>query len=393
MLLNVQFWLYFFKIVVSFTIKNNLRIAINTRLLIKNKLEGIGWFAFEVLKRIVNNHPEHQFLFFFDRPYAKEFVFSENVLPIVLHPQARHPILFNIWFDYAVTRALKKYKADVFFSPDGMLSLRTNVPQIAVIHDLNFEHYPEDLPSHITKYYLKRFPLFAKKANKIITVSNFSKKDICKAYAISKDKVNVVYNGASKEYLPISPENRAIQLCEINNGVPYFIYVGSLHKRKNIERMLQAFKKLKASYSNPLDFIIVGDYLWEKDKLLKSISKYVKFVGRKSGGELAKLVGNSQALVYVSYFEGFGIPVLEGMKSGVPVVASNVTSIPEVGGDAAIYVDPFSVDSIEKGLLEALNESNFRIHRENGLAQADKFNWDISANKVWDVIELSLERK
>ena len=297
MLLNVQFWLYFFKIVVSFTIKNNLRIAINTRLLIKNKLEGIGWFAFEVLKRIVNNHPEHQFLFFFDRPYAKEFVFSGNVLPIVLHPQARHPILFNIWFDYAVTRALKKYKADIFFSPDGMLSLRTNVPQIAVIHDLNFEHYPEDLPSHITKYYLKRFPLFAKKANKIITVSNFSKKDICKAYAISKDKVNVVYNGASKEYLPISPENRAIQLCEINNGVPYFIYVGSLHKRKNIERMLQAFKKLKASYSNPLDFIIVGDYLWEKDKLLKSISKDVKFVGRKSGGELAKLVGNSQALV------------------------------------------------------------------------------------------------
>ena len=393
MLLNVQFWLYFFKIVVSFTIKNNLRIAINTRLLIKNKLEGIGWFAFEVLKRIVNNHPEHQFLFLFDRPYAKEFIFSENVLPIVLHPQARHPVLFNIWFDYAVTRALKKYKADIFFSPDGMLSLRTNVPQIAVIHDLNFEHYPEDLPSHITKYYLKRFPLFAKKANKIITVSNFSKKDICKAYAISKDKVNVVYNGASKEYLPISPENRAIQLCEINNGVPYFIYVGSLHKRKNIERMLQAFKKLKASYSNPLDFIIVGDYLWEKDKLLKSISKDVKFVGRKSGGELAKLVGNSQALVYVSYFEGFGIPVLEGMKSGVPVVASNVTSIPEVGGDAAIYVDPFSVDSIEKGLLEALNESNFRIHRENGLAQADKFNWDISANKVWDVIELSLERK
>jgi glycosyltransferase involved in cell wall biosynthesis len=391
MLLNVQFWLYFFKIVVSFTIKNNLRIAINTRLLIKNKLEGIGWFAFEVLKRIVSNHPEHQFLFLFDRPYAKEFIFSENVLPIVLHPQARHPVLFNIWFDYAVTRALKKYKADVFFSPDGMLSLRTNVPQIAVIHDLNFEHYPEDLPSHITKYYLKRFPLFAKKANKIITVSNFSKKDICKAYAISEDKVNVVYNGASKEYLPISLEKRAVQLCEINNGVPYFIYVGSLHKRKNIERMLQAFKKLKASYSNPLDFIIVGDYLWGKGNLLKSISKDVKFVGRKSGSELAKLVGNSQALVYVSYFEGFGIPVLEGMKSGVPVVASNVTSIPEVGGDAAIYVDPFSVDSIEQGLLEALNESDFRIHREKGLAQADKFNWDISANNVWDVIELSLE--
>ena len=384
--------MYFFKIVVSFTIKINLRIAINTRLLIKNKLEGIGWFTFEVLKRIVDRHPEHQFLFLFDRAYNKEFIFSENVLPIVLHPQARHPILFNIWFDYAVTRALKKHKADIFFSPDGMLSLRTNLPQIAVIHDINFEHYPEDVPAHIAKYYLKRFPLFAKKANKIITVSEFSKKDICKAYGINKEKVNVVYNGASKEYFPISIEKRAEQLNEINNGVPYFIYVGSLHKRKNIKRMLQAFKSLKNSYSSPLDFIIVGDYLWGKDNVLTSISKDVKFVGRKSGDELAKLVGNSQALVYVSYFEGFGIPVLEGMKCGIPVVASNLTSIPEVGGEAAIYVDPFSVESIKTGLLEALNESNFSNHRKNGLIQADKFNWDVSAEKVWNVIEGELKK-
>lgn len=393
MLLNVQFWLYFFKIVVSFTIKNNLRIAINTRLLIKNKLEGIGWFTFEVLKRIVRNHPEHQFLFFFDRAYDEEFIFSENVLPIVLHPQARHPVLFNIWFDFSVTRALKKYKADIFFSPDGMLSLRTNLPQIAVIHDLNFEHYPEDLPSHITKYYLKRFPLFAKKASKIITVSEFSKKDICKTYTINKSKVNVVYNGAAIEYSPISIENRVKQLKGINNGVPYFIYVGSLHKRKNIKRMLQAFKNLKNSYKGPLDFIIIGDYLWGKDNELMTISKDVKFVGRKSGSELANLVGNSKALVYVSYFEGFGIPVLEGMKCGVPVVASNLTSIPEVGGKAIIYVDPFSVDSIKTGLIEALDESNFSIYRQKGLIQAENFNWDISANKIWNVIELELKNR
>ena len=99
-----------------------MRIAINTRLLIKDKLEGIGWFTFEVVKRIVKNHPNHQFLFFFDRAYNEDFIFSDNVVPVVLHPQARHPILFNIWFDYAVTRALKTHKVDLFFSTDGMLS-------------------------------------------------------------------------------------------------------------------------------------------------------------------------------------------------------------------------------------------------------------------------------
>ena len=114
-----------------------MRIAVNTRLLIKDKLEGIGWFTYEVLIRIVRNNPQHEFLFFFDRPYASDFVFASNVTPIVLYPQARHPILFNIWFDYSVSRALKKHKADVFFSPDGMLSLTTKVPQVNVVHDLN----------------------------------------------------------------------------------------------------------------------------------------------------------------------------------------------------------------------------------------------------------------
>jgi glycosyltransferase involved in cell wall biosynthesis len=187
-------------------------------------------------------------------------------------------------------------------------------------------------------------------------------------------------------------EQRSTQLFEVNNGVPYFIYVGALHKRKNIKRMLEAFKSLKITHSEPLDFIIVGDYLWEKDNLLSSISNDVKFIGRKSGSELATLVANCQALVYVSYFEGFGIPVLEGMKCGVPVVASNVTSIPEVGGDAVIYVDPFSVASIKAGYLEALKKSNFNLYREKGLNQSNKFNWDKSADEIWNVLESELRK-
>ncbi len=164
-----------------------MKIAINTRLLIKDKLEGIGYFTFEVLSRITKAHPEHEFYFFFDRKFSKEFIFSDNVKAIVLYPQARHPILFNIWFDFSVTKALKKYKIDIFLSPDGMLSLKTKVPQIAVIHDLNFEYYPKDLPANITKYYKSRFPKFAKTASSIITVSKHSKENIMSCYNISEN--------------------------------------------------------------------------------------------------------------------------------------------------------------------------------------------------------------
>ena len=123
-----------------------MRIAINTRFLLSDKMEGFGWFTYEVVKRISEQHPEHTFLFFFDRKYDPNFIFSSNVKPIVISPPARHPFLFLIWFNIGVSMALRKHKADLFFSPDGYLSLTTSVPQIPVIHDLNFEYYPEDLP-------------------------------------------------------------------------------------------------------------------------------------------------------------------------------------------------------------------------------------------------------
>ena len=101
-----------------------MRIAINTRFLLPTKMEGFGWYAYEVVSRIVKNHPEHEFIFFFDRKFDEKFVFADNVTPVVIHPQARHPFLFYIWFEFSIKRALKKYKADIFLSPDGYLSSR-----------------------------------------------------------------------------------------------------------------------------------------------------------------------------------------------------------------------------------------------------------------------------
>ena len=139
-----------------------MRIAVNTRLLLKGKLEGIGWYTNETLKRIVREHPEHEFIFFFDRPYDPSFIFASNVTPVVFEPQARHALLFYIWFELRIPYMLRKYKADLFLSTDGLLSLKTKVPTCLVIHDLAFEHYPEHLKrSH--RMYLRKFsPLFAK---------------------------------------------------------------------------------------------------------------------------------------------------------------------------------------------------------------------------------------
>jgi len=119
-----------------------MRIAINTRFLLKDKLEGIGWYTYEISKWLVEKHPEHEFIFFFDRPFDKSFIFGKNVTPVVLSPPARHPVLWYLWFEFVIPKALKKYKADLFFSPDGYLSLKTKVKTITVIHDIASFHFP-----------------------------------------------------------------------------------------------------------------------------------------------------------------------------------------------------------------------------------------------------------
>ena len=222
-----------------------MKIAVNTRLLLKNKLEGIGWFTFETLKRIVTTHPEHDFYFLFDRPFDTSFVFSENVHPLVVWPPTRHPLLQYWWFEYALPKVLRKIQPDLFFSPDAYNSLRLPYKNIMVIHDLNFEHHPDFIPWADRLYYRYFSPLFAKKADKILTVSQFSKKDIHQQYGIPSDKIDVVYNGANLYYRPLSEKEKQHIRQKIGDGHPYFIFIGAFNPRKNICRLFQALIFLK----------------------------------------------------------------------------------------------------------------------------------------------------
>jgi glycosyltransferase involved in cell wall biosynthesis len=374
-----------------------LNIAINTRLLLKDKLEGIGWFTYEIVSRMVKTHPEHHFFFIFDRPFHPDFIFGANVTPIVLSPQARHPILYKVWFDFRIPSLLKKHKIDVFLSPDGFLSTRTNVPQIPVIHDLNFEHYPEDLPNKDRKYYKKYMPLFAKKAAHIITVSEFSKSDIHKQYGISLDKISVVYNAVNSDFAPIDEDKKQLVRQKFSEGAPFFVYLGALHKRKNIERMLLAFDLFKTTQPSSMKMVIVGAKLFKEDLIEKVYNKLnhkadVVFTGRLPKSELIKVVAAAEAMVYVSYFEGFGIPIIEAMKCGVPVITSNVTSMPEVAGDAGLLVDPFSVEDIARGMKQMASTIDKTEWIEKGKIRAQFFSWDASAQAVWNSIERIAEK-
>ncbi len=369
-----------------------MRIAVNTRLLLKNKLEGIGWFTFESLKRIVLKYPEHDFFFIFDRKYSKEFIFADNVIPVVIGPQARHPVLHYLWFEFSVPRALKKIEPDIFVSPDAYLSLSSKFPDLVVIHDLNFEHYPKLMPAIARKYYRFFTPKFARKARRIATVSEFSKNDIVEQYGIDENKIDVVYNGSNNKFKPLSSDIKKMVKAKLTGGSDFFVFVGALNPRKNLANIFIAFDKFKNNNSSDTKFVVVGEKMyWSQDiKQAYTNMKHkndVIFTGRLESDDLSKTVGSSLALVYASYFEGFGIPILEAFNAEIPVITSNVTSMPEIAGDAAIFVSPGDTEQIKDAMHQICTDMELRNDLiRKACKRRGFFSWEKTADNLWDSI-------
>ncbi len=363
-------------------------IAINTRFLLPTKMEGFGWFTYEVVKRMVENHPEHTFLFFFDRAYDNRYLFAPNVVPIVLRPPARHPILFILWFEFAVKRALKKYKADVFLSPDGYLSLRSQVPQVNVIHDLNFVHYPKDLPWSSRVYYNYFFPKFAKKAKHIVTVSNYTKQDLIDTYQVPESKITVAWNGANDVFAALAEDDIAHVRNHLTHDKPYFLFVGSIHPRKNVKRLIESYLKYREKDTS-FDLVVVGEPMWKHNQELLALKHdSIHYTGHLTIQKLVRVMGAAACFVYVPYFEGFGIPLVEAMRCGIPLISGNLTSLPEVVGDAALLVDPFSVEDITNAMIQISENETLRNElARKSLERSVVFTWDKTAETIWEVIK------
>jgi glycosyltransferase involved in cell wall biosynthesis len=364
-----------------------MRIGINTRFLIQDNLEGVGWYTHEICKRIVRNHPEIEFFFFFDRPYSEKFIFAENVTPVVLGPPARHPFLWYVWFEHSIKNALEEHKIDVFFSPDGFLSLSTSVPTMITCHDLAYLHYPKQIPFLIRKYFIAYLPKFHHKAAFITAVSNATKQDIIKHYKIKEEKILVAHNACRDHFKPINKDRIDLVRNKLTGGAPYFVYLGSINPRKNIPNLIRAFEELKSEESTETKLVILGKKGWnnqEFEKVLKK-SKYKEdiIIKEEVGSEVFNIVGAATCMVYISYFEGFGIPILEAMTSGVPVICSNVSSMPEVAGDAALLINPKKIKSIKRAMKKICFDEDLRKELiAKGLVQSKKFNWDRSADAI-----------
>jgi glycosyltransferase involved in cell wall biosynthesis len=369
-----------------------MRIAVNAIFLQKDKLEGYGHYVQEVFSRIVQQHPDHEFIFVFDRAYDKSFIFGPNVKAIVVRPAARYALSFKIWYDITAPLALHKYKPDVWIQPYGFCSLTSKIPQVLIVHDLTFLHFPHFIPWHQRWFYQMFTKKFLHKAESIVTVSDYSKKDMVDHFKIMNEQVKVIYGAADKKFVPLSWQEKEKVKETFSGGKEYFLCTGGIHPRKNLMTLLKAFSLFKKWQHSNMKLLVVGRLAWQYEDILEKLKTYkyredVLLLGYLPNEQLVSITAAAYAMVYPSFFEGFGLPIIEAMQCEVPVITSNTSSMPEIGGEAAMYANPNDPDDLAKQMLHIYKDEILRNRLITaGKIQAAKFNWDKAANEFWEII-------
>lgn len=359
-------------------------------------MDGIGWVTYNTLKHITATHPEIEFHFLFDSGVDREFLFSDNIKGVNLFPPAKHAVLNIFWFEWSVKRYLNMEKPDLFFSPDGIMCLGWHGKQVGIIHDINYVHIPKDLKWTNRLYYNHFFPKYARRADRLMTISQYSKQDIIEHFHIEGQKIDVIQLGINSFFHAASSQEIDRIRKRFSAGEEYFLFVGTLHPRKNILRLLQAFERFKKESGAAIKLLIAGKEMYRTAEMheYKNSMQYrddVIFTGRLSDDELRQVYAASLALCFVPYFEGFGLPPIEAMQCDIPVICSNVTSMPEVVGDAALLVNPFDVEDIKNAMIRLKDSPELRqLLIEKGRIRKQLFSWEKTAKEVWESIEKAI---
>lgn len=304
----------------------------------------------------------------------------------------------KLWTQIALPLMLfrQKNKPDVFFSPGHYAPRFSPVPRVISIMDLAFFHFPE----YFTKKDLTQLHNWTrysvKAAKKIITISEATKNDIIKLYSVPRGKIEVIYPGIKHTFSTTKSMTKTEIQEKYNISDHYVLFVGTLQPRKNIEKLIEAFALAKKSLndtSKDLQLVIVGKKGWQFESILSAPERFnveesVKFLDFVPDADLSALYKDAQLFAFPSLYEGFGLPVLEAMRYGCPVLTSNISSLPEAGGDAAYYIDPGDAKDIAQGIEKLITNPKLRSEMiEKGKKQISKFSWEKAAKETLAVLE------
>ena len=323
-------------------------IAVNTRLNKETQPEGYEEFLFSLLHYLNKNFPQHQFIYIFDAPY-KDIAFPKNVISVITGPKASSSLRLQYWFNYRIPAILRKYKAGVFVSLEGICSLRTKVPQCLLLSDLSFLNYPELLKKSQARFYTKFTPAFLAKAKSIATVSAQSKKIMVDHYTMAAEDIGVVHPAVSTIFKPLDWEEQEIIKEKYTEGKAYFL----CSTNSNLINLLKAFTFFKKRQKSNMLLLIAGntDESFKKELKTYKLRNEVKLLEDLDKAELAKITSSAYAMVYPVLYDDVALPALQALQCKVPVVMSDAGALPSVFGEAALYVNPESHEDIAQKMM------------------------------------------
>ena len=366
-----------------------MKIAINGAY-IQEQASGLGVVTSNLIDKLVNTDSNLDFVLYsyadsLKNRYPDNIIFVGNSIS----PDRGFSghIKRLLWYQTSLNWQLKRNNTDLFYSPANEGMLFPSIPQIITVHDLIPLKYPEVSPKW-RYYYLYILPLILKHSKKIIAISEHTKRDLIETYDLDSKLIEVVYNGFDRDLFFPQHNSEILKKYGLNK---YLLYVGDMRFYKNLDRVLAAFDRL--SFQD-YQFVITGkkdDFFYPKlkEKVEQlSANDRIIFLDYVPTYELPSLYSMAQCLVFASLYEGFGLPVLEAMACGCPVIASDRTSIPEVGGDSVFYVNPYDVENIASGMYRVLTDENLRNSlSDRGRERAELFSWDKTAEEIKSIIK------
>lgn len=371
-----------------------MRIAINTLSLNRTKA-GMGNYIFNLINSLASIDKKNEYYVFVSDKNKQFFDIRQKNFRII---NAGKAVTKNfrrlMWEQLSLPKYIKKHKIDVLHSPGFVIPFLSKAKNILTIADMTFISHPK-VHTLVKRFYFGLFmPPSIRKTDKILSISKSTKKDISDMLNINAGKIEVTHLSYGKEFKILDKKNAKGFLSDnYSIDYPFILFVGMIEPRKNLKRVLKAFSQLKKQETIPQKLVIVGKKGWMYKGIFKTVKrlgleKEIIFTGYVPDNDLVKFYNSADVLVYPCLYEGFGIPILEAMACECPVITSNVSSMPEVAGDAALFVNPIKTDEIASAMKKVITNKKLQKKlREKGKLQCSKFSWKKTAEKTLLIYE------
>jgi glycosyltransferase involved in cell wall biosynthesis len=369
-----------------------MTIAVNANFLNADYPCNNGDLIFEIFSRLAKKYPQHHFLYFCDSNFDKKYITSKNITPVATWPQIKNTLVLQYRLNYKIPSLLKKHKADIFISAGGYCSLRTKLPQCVIVNDLSFLQLPLFFPKRWLSFYKRNTAKFLTKAKVIVTTSDFLKKEIIAKYKITADKIDVAYTAASNNFKPSTWQQKDAVKEKYTEGLEYFLYAGPVNTGNNLITLLKAFSFFKKRQKSNMQLLLASTTAATDKALIKSLASYkyraeVKLLDNLSEESMVQITGAAYTMIYPSLYDGCGKSLLQALQSDIPVITGNNTAMPEICGDAALYINPNDFNDIAEKMMLLFKDEDLRNQLIiKGRQQAAIYNWDTTGDKVWEII-------